>query len=439
MENRPRYISANLSVNHTLDSGAGSAQSNTPRRAVSPHAVSDGVAGWQNENSNWTDSIPVTRKRTSIRRIFTWLTPDFQRLRGRNHLEDGEDEQPVLFSAENSDEPQPSDEDPPVSHHFEVDTNGETLLSDDRRTTSEDRRKSYKYDIRLLEQIIPKMSVDVVNGLNDKEGEEASVKAPKANNVVVEEATSKAFSFPAFKLRAFKTGTTEWTDAVMLYTNAMRCHSRALYAILFCLKELGDEVTEGHLRSFFVWFEDYHDYFCNFIALINNTFLPALRVIIPFRHHTPEYFGREGERLNRTISKTLETSPKLFAMYEDDTPRAIYKLTKIYNAKFAQQLCLYLYTTEKYGATICERFCSSRIAVKLSKHMAGALKDLPNFHRSLPMVLRWLEHRPLTTCKWLTAHYDYFTVRIYRWWRRPTEHERTLDFFRLISPTDLGI
>ena len=60
------------------------------------------------------------------------------------------------------------------------------------------------------------------------------------------------------------------------------------------------------------------------MALANIGFLPSLRVAVPFQHETPEYFGREGKRLNRIISKTLKSSI-FFGEFADDLHQAIFK------------------------------------------------------------------------------------------------------------------
>ena len=39
---------------------------------------------------------------------------------------------------------------------------------------------------------------------------------------------------------------------IILYTNAVRYHSSAMYEILMSLNEMGDELTEGDEQSFFV-------------------------------------------------------------------------------------------------------------------------------------------------------------------------------------------
>lgn len=241
------------------------------------------------------------------------------------------------------------------------------------------------------------------------------------------------FSAPAFKLRAFRTDTSYRTDIIVLYSNAVRFESQALFTILYCLHERMDVLQSGDIDSFFVWFGDFHDFFCHFIALVNDFLLPALRDVIPFRHVTPLYFAEEGRRLNRIVAKTM-SSRHHFANLYPDPQQAASKLITIYSS-FAQPLMTYLFNLEMYCSNVYERFLNAPAALSISRFIASALRKMSNFSRSLPILMRWLERRPHTACTWLAQHYDYMTVRLYRLWRRPTEHERTLDYFRLVSNT----
>lgn len=259
---------------------------------------------------------------------------------------------------------------------------------------------------------------------------------------------SNAFTSPAFKLRAFHTTTSSSTDGIVLYTNAIRHSTNNLFCILYSLHERRyNNLQMGDLSSFFIWFKDYHTFFCNFISLMNDVFLPSLREVVPFRNTTPPYFSEEGQRLNRIVHKTFTTANLKFNNIENQQDeqqvvsnklvKHVDKLIHIYCIIFAQSLCSYLYSLEKYCTAVYSRFCSIQTSMLISKNMANALKQMPNFHRSLPLLLRWLQHRPQTTAKWLSTHYDYITIRLYRIWRRPTEHEHTLHYFKLITDIDI--
>lgn len=243
---------------------------------------------------------------------------------------------------------------------------------------------------------------------------------------------NEAFSVPAFKIRAFRTATSYRTDIIVLYTNAVRHEMQALFMILSSMHERKQcNLETGDIESFFIWFIDFHDFFCNFVSLINDILLPSLRDFIPFRHTTPQYFASEGQSLNRIVAKTLSTQERFMKLYSEPG-RAASKLIQIYS-DFAQPLMSYLFHLEKYCSDVYDRFLTAQAAANISRTMADVLKRMPHFKRCLPILLRWLEHRPHTTSIWLIQHYDYVTVRSYRLWRRPTEHERTLEYFALVS------
>lgn len=241
------------------------------------------------------------------------------------------------------------------------------------------------------------------------------------------------FSAPAFKLRAFRTATSYRTDIIVLFSNAVRYESQALFTILYCLHERMGLLQTGDIDSFFVWFADFHDFFCHFIKLVNDVLLPALRDVIPFRHVTPPFFAEEGQRLNRIVAKTM-SSRNHFAQRYPDPQEAASKLVRIYSS-FAQPLLTYLFSLEMYCSNVYERFLNAPTALVISRSLASELRQISNFSRSLPILMRWLERRPHTANTWLAQHYDYMTVRLYRLWRRPTKHEQTLDYFRLVSNT----
>lgn len=245
----------------------------------------------------------------------------------------------------------------------------------------------------------------------------------------------KVFSMPAFKLRHFQRANSQSTDIIVLYTNAVRHESRVLYTILYCLHERCNELHLGDIQSFFVWLGDYHIFFCTFISLVNDVLLPALRDLIPFRHYTPQYFADEGQRLNRIVDKTLRAANLFTNRYS--TSQATDKLSDIYS-HFSQPLLWYLFSLEKYCSVIITRFSTHEDTQSISLTMATALKNKDHFKRTLPLLLRCLEHRPQTTFAWLRQHYHFHTIRLYRFWMRPTEHEKTYEYFKLVSKTQFA-
>lgn len=245
----------------------------------------------------------------------------------------------------------------------------------------------------------------------------------------------KVFSMPAFKLRQFQRANSLSTDIIVLYTNAIRYESRILFTILYCLHERCDELHPGDIQSFFVWFRDYHIFFCTFISIVNDVLLPALRDLIPFRHYTPKYFADEGQRLNRIVDKTLRSADIFTNRYS--ASRTADKLLDIYS-HFSQPLLWYLFSLEKYCSVIIPRFSTDEDTEAISLTLATALQKKDHFKRTLPLLLRSLEHRPQTTFAWLRQHYHFHTIRLYRFWKRPTEHEKTFEYFKLVSKTQFA-
>lgn len=242
------------------------------------------------------------------------------------------------------------------------------------------------------------------------------------------------FSMPAFKLRPFRRDGSQNTDLIIIYTNAIRHESRTLFTILYCLYERRAELHIGDIESFFVWFGDYHDFFCTFITLVNDIFLPALRDLVPFRHLTPQYFANEGERLNRIVAKTNSSAEVITNRYAPS--EATRKLLQVYSS-FAQPVLWYLFSLEKYCAVVIERFASDDDTRAVSLAMATTMRTMLHFKRTLPILLRFLEHRPQTTFLWLRQHYHFHTIRLYRFWKRPREHERTLEYFQMVCKSRL--
>lgn len=251
------------------------------------------------------------------------------------------------------------------------------------------------------------------------------------------EGSRSVFGAPIFRLHPFFMANTVCTDPVVLYNNAIRFETRRLFAILYCLQEREeDELHPGDIQSFFLWFEDYHNLFCTYVSVMNDVLLPSLRDLIPFRHLTPHYFANEGERLNRIVSKTLTSSNRFMHMYEP--AQAAAKLIEIYT-EFAQPLLWFLFSLEKYCGVVLDRFGSAQEAKRISRIMASSLRRMPFFRKVLPLLLRWLYDRPQTKFIWLSFHYDYVTVRLYRIWNRQSEHDRIVDYFKLMSNTQLAV
>lgn len=245
------------------------------------------------------------------------------------------------------------------------------------------------------------------------------------------------FAAPIFCLHPFFMNNTACTDPIVVYNNAIRFETRRLFAILYCLQEREeDELHSGDIQSFFLWFEDYHNLFCIYVAVVNDILLPSLRDLIPFRHLTPRYFAEEGERLNRIVSKTLTSSNRFMHMYEPQQAAA--KLLEIYS-EFAQPLLWYLFSLEKYCGVVIDRFGSAREAKRISQIMAASIRRMPFFRKILPLLLRWLHDRPQTKFIWLSSHYNYVIVRLYRIWNRRSERDRIIDYFELMTQTQLAL
>lgn len=247
------------------------------------------------------------------------------------------------------------------------------------------------------------------------------------------EERKRVFAAPVFRLCPFFMTNTVCTDPVVFYNNAIRFETRSLFSILYCLQEREEEeLHPGDIQSFFLWFEDYHNLFCTYVAVVNNVLVPSLRDLIPFGHLTPRYFADEGERLNRIVSKTITSSNRFMHMYEP--PKAAAKLIEIYT-EFAQPLLWFLFSIEKYCGVVIDRFGSAGDAQRISRLMASALRRMPFFRKILPQLLGWLHDRPQTKFVWLSSHYDYITVRLYRIWSRRSEHDRIIEYFELTSKT----
>lgn len=262
---------------------------------------------------------------------------------------------------------------------------------------------------------------------NDKGGDD--MVQPK----LVRSRVKDAFSVPALRYRPFMKDPekTRQTDLIVIYTNAMRHQSRGLYLILYCLNERISSLQPGDMKSFFAWFSPYHDFFCSFIAVVNDILLPSLRDLVPFRHRTPGFFATEGERLNRIVSKTYK-SQSYFCDHLS-LREATTKLCKIY-ASFAQPLLTYLSSVEEYSAVIISTFVhDDRAYHGVAVDMVRAFKAMPHFPRTIVLIMRWLEPRPQTTDRWLRQHLDVFSVLMYRWWKRDGPQEKTLYYFRIVS------
>lgn len=247
----------------------------------------------------------------------------------------------------------------------------------------------------------------------------------KRLETIVRDGTPDAFNAPSFRLMPF--GDAWYADVLTIHTNALRYETKTLFFILYCLYERADTLEVGDIKSFYGWFEHYHNFFVAEVALLQETFLPWVERSADLPSSRPrEYFEKSADALQRTAKKTLEHKEDFVGFSPGKAAR---KLRAIYS-KFAVHLLDYLSGLEDSSAMIIECHYTIEEGIEASQKMVSALSQKPHYKKNIVLLLRWLADRQETAAQWRKQHLDVKTNMSYGRWKRPSSQEECLSYFR---------
>lgn len=244
-------------------------------------------------------------------------------------------------------------------------------------------------------------------------------------HTVVRDPVQDAFNAPSFRPMPF--GEAWYADVLTVYTNALRQETKTLFFVLYCLYERADELEVGDIKSFYGWFEPYHNFFGNILGLLQDTFLPWVERSADLPSSKPRtYFEKEGTGLRRTVRKTLEHKEDFISF---PPKKAAAKLRNIFS-KFATQLLAYLSALEETTSMIIERHYSIEECLGVSRRMVSVLTKQPHYKKNVVLLLRWLGDRYETAALWRKEHLDAKSNFSFGRWKRPGPQEECLAYFK---------
>ena len=247
----------------------------------------------------------------------------------------------------------------------------------------------------------------------------------KSLNTVVRDGIPDAFVAPSFRPMPY--GEAWYADVLAVYTNAVRYETKTFFFILYCLHERADTLEVGDIKSFYTWFEPYHNFFAALVQVLQATFLPWVERSADLPDSSPRaFFDTEAAGLQRTVRKTLKHKQDFLAY---PPKKAAAKLRTIFN-KFAIHLLTYISALENSTASIVESQYSVEECREISQKMVTVFLNKAHHKKNIVLLLRWFEDRHETTAQWRKQHLDMRTNMSYGRWKRPSAQEECLAYFR---------
>lgn len=244
-------------------------------------------------------------------------------------------------------------------------------------------------------------------------------------HTVVRDPVQDAFNAPSFRLMPF--GDAWYVDVLTVYTNALRYETKTLFFVLYCLHERAGELEVGDIKSFYGWFEPYHNFFGAIVETLQDTFLPWVERSADLPSSKPrEFFEEEAAGLRRTVRKTLEHREDFIGF---PPKKAAAKLRRIFS-KFAIHLLGYLSALEESTAMIIECHYSVGECLTVSRQMVSVLSKQTHYKKNTVLLLRWFGDRHETAAQWRKEHLDKKSYVSFGRWKRPGPQEECLSYFK---------
>lgn len=247
----------------------------------------------------------------------------------------------------------------------------------------------------------------------------------KRIETVVRPPVADRFTSPSFRLVPY--GDAWYSDVLVIYTNALRKETKTLFFILYCLHERAETLELGDIKSFFVWFEDYHLFFHAVVDVLQEVYLPWVERIADLPASRPRlYFEEKASSLKRTVRKTAEHREHILAFEPEKAAR---KLRNVFT-RFAPRMLDYISSLEDSTAMIVECQYTIEDCIVVSKQMVAAMAQKDNYRKNIVLLLRWLDKRQQTAALWRREYMDTRSFLSYGRWKQAGAQEDCLAYFK---------
>jgi hypothetical protein len=259
--------------------------------------------------------------------------------------------------------------------------------------------------------------------------------APGVQRVVDFLHPADAPSLPPFRLKEY--GIDWYRDNAHLLTNAIRREVMDLYVIVRSMFERKARLQDGDIRSLYIWFETFADFFIFAMTLIERTLIPW----VERSRELPEdpYLEGEGGRMKvgkdivRTVERIVKHKPEFLAMTHVSAFRKLHRVLKTWTL-----LTLgYIDSLDADSAAIVKAFCAVEECQNMHRWVANRVVESPNKATNLVLLVRFLEDRPRTLNDWKTANLEPLERgALPQYWRSVAKHHfEVVAYFRRSTPS----
>lgn len=257
-----------------------------------------------------------------------------------------------------------------------------------------------------------------------------TIPSPPASQTLIHLARFAQLPSPTTILLPSPFPTVWYVDIPLIYTNALRRQTAALWLVLYAMHARLASLVDGDFKSFYIWFAPFHHFIIATLDVLQTVFLPALvnRAQLPLSRPS-HFFDCRAKRLARTVRKTA-LHQNVFINYTPE--KALAKLRTIYS-KFTIEMIEYVTAIEDCSPMILQCHFSPSEGMQLSRAMAKRLTELPHFRSNVVLLLRWLTNRPETSAIWRREHLDRAPCLAFAFWQRPGPPEECVVYFRKMA------